>query len=95
VALAPGDAVLLLSDGVFEARSPAGDFFGWERMVTHVHSALRSGVRAPEVLRLLIREVIDFQGDDVRDDATLVIVRWEPDAAGAPTAPSAAHARTR
>ena len=94
VALAPGDAMLLLSDGVFEARSPAGDFFGWERMVTHIHSALRSGVRAPEVLRLLIREVIDFQGEDVRDDATLVMVRWEPDAAGAPTAPSAAHART-
>ena len=31
VALTPGDAVLLLSGGVFEARSPAGDFFGWER----------------------------------------------------------------
>jgi hypothetical protein len=93
VELAPGDAVLLLSDGVFEARSPAGEFFGWDRMVTHVHDALRAGVRAPEALRLLIREVIDFQEDDVRDDATLVIVRWEPEAAGAPTAPSAAHAR--
>ena len=95
VALAPGDAVLLLSDGVFEARSPAGDFYGWDRMVTHIHHALRSGIRAPEALRLLIREVVEFQGDHVRDDATLAIVRWEPEAAGAPAAPSAEHARTR
>ena len=95
VALAPGDAVLLLSDGVFEARSPTGDFYGWDRMVTHIHHALRSGTRAPEALRLLIREVVEFQGDHVRDDATLAIVRWEPEAAGAPAAPSAEHARTR
>ena len=87
--------MLLLSDGVFEARSPAGDFYGWDRMVNHIHRTLRSGIRAPEALRLLIREVIEFQGDDVRDDATLAIVRWEPEAAGAPAGPSAARARTR
>ena len=38
VALAPGDAVLLLSDGVVEARSPAGEFFGWDRMVTGIQT---------------------------------------------------------
>jgi serine phosphatase RsbU (regulator of sigma subunit) len=93
VSLAPGDAVLLLSDGVYEARSPAGDFFGWDRVTTRIHRSLQSGMRAAEALRLLIREVIEFQGDDVRDDATLVIVRWEPEAAGAPAAPSASRAR--
>ena len=94
VALAPGDAVLLLSDGVFEARSAAGEFYGRERMIAHAHRSLRVGVRPPEALRLLIREVIDFQGGDVRDDATLVMVRWEPGAAGAPAAPSADRTRT-
>ena len=34
-----------LSDGVFEARSPAGDFYGWDRMVNHIHHALQ--VRHP------------------------------------------------
>ncbi len=93
VDLAPGDAILLLSDGVYEARSPDGTFYGRDRVMAMARTLLTAGVRPPEVLRLVIRDVIDFQGDHVRDDATLVIVRWQPSAVGAPSAPDAAHAR--
>ena len=94
VDLAPGDAILLLSDGVYEARSPDGAFYGRDRVTAMARTLLTAGVRPPEVLRLVIRDVIDFQGDHVRDDATLVIVRWEPSVVGVPAAPDAAHART-
>jgi hypothetical protein len=93
VDLEPGDAILLLSDGVYEARSPDGTFYGLDRVMALARTLLTAGVRPPEVLRLVIRDVIDFQGDHVRDDATLVIVRWQPSAVGAPAAPDAAHAR--
>ncbi len=94
VYLEPGDAVLLLSDGVYEARSPAGDFYGLDRMMALARTLLTAGIRPPEILRLIIRDVIEFQGDDVIDDATLVIVRWQPSAVGAPSAPDVAHAHS-
>jgi serine phosphatase RsbU (regulator of sigma subunit) len=83
VQLDPGDALLLHSDGVAEARSPAGDVFGEERIAATAARLLDAGLKAPEVLRQVIRSAIDFQGGRVRDDATLVLLRWRPAAVGA------------
>jgi sigma-B regulation protein RsbU (phosphoserine phosphatase) len=94
VALSPGDTILLLSDGVFEARSPEGEFYGWDRMVAFAQRAFEEGLRPAEVLRRLIHDVITHQEGSVRDDATLVVVRWEPRAAEVFGAPSAANVRT-
>ena len=45
--------------------------------------------RPAEILRLCIRDLMTFQGTDVRDDATLVMVRYQPSAVGEPTGPRA------
>ena len=94
VELDPGDAILLLSDGVYEARSAEGDSYGWDRILAGVHDRLSAGDRLAEVLRRSIRDVVDFQ-DDSRpvDDATLILVRWRPDAVGEPDAPQASQTR--
>ncbi len=90
VQLAPGDALLLHSDGVYEARSPAGEDYGWDRMIELTHTLLATDVRPSEVLRRVIRDAIAFQCDDVRDDATLALIRWQPAALGLSSAPTAA-----
>ena len=76
--LEPGDCLLLYTDGVTEARTSEGDFFGLERLVdlTNRHASL---LLTPEaLLRQLVRDVRDHTGqDDLADDATVVVVRWD------------------
>jgi serine phosphatase RsbU (regulator of sigma subunit) len=74
VELAPGDALIVYSDGVTEAMNPSGDFFGEERL----RAALRGTAGQPvdivggHVLRLLA----DFVGEaPSHDDVSLVILR--------------------
>ena len=45
--LEPGDRVLFYTDGVTEARSPDGDFFGRERLVDLVSRNLAGGLHTP------------------------------------------------
>lgn len=76
IELQPGDQLVLFTDGVVEGRSPGGEFFGERRLVDHITRELDSGLPAPEVLRRLIRAVIDHQHDRLRDDATVMLVEW-------------------
>lgn len=92
VQLEPGDALLLHSDGIYEARSPDGEDYGWDRMIDLAQALFAVETRPPEVLRQVIHDAIDFQGDDVRDDATLAMVRWQPSIVGVPSAPRAENA---
>ncbi len=72
VALAPGDLVLGYSDGVTEARSPGGEFFGVEKLCQVVAAA------PPEpqpMIDAVLDAVDDFtQGGLQYDDLTLVAV---------------------
>jgi serine phosphatase RsbU (regulator of sigma subunit) len=70
---APGDSLLLYSDGVSEAINPSGDEFGEERLERLWN---RHGTGAPgEVVELLLKEVAEFRGRaDQNDDITLVVV---------------------
>lgn len=77
--LQPGDRLLLFTDGIVEARSPDGSFFGEERLVEQLARALDSDLPAPEAVRRLIRTVMEHQGDTLRDDATLMLVEWRGD----------------
>jgi serine phosphatase RsbU (regulator of sigma subunit) len=72
----PGDAVLLYTDGVIEARTPAGELFGLQRLTDLAEREAASGQPAEEVVRRLGRAVIDHQASDLRDDATLLLVQW-------------------
>ena len=51
--LQPGDLLLLYTDGVTEARSPEGDFFGLDRLVDLVVRNLAAGLPAPEMRRAI------------------------------------------
>ncbi|HSK96787.1 MAG TPA: PP2C family protein-serine/threonine phosphatase [Euzebyales bacterium] len=74
--LEPGDAVLLHTDGVTEARSEDGEFFGTERLADFVGRAAAAGLMPAETMRRLIHAVLDHQGGELQDDATLLLAQW-------------------
>jgi serine phosphatase RsbU (regulator of sigma subunit) len=74
--LEPGDAVLLYTDGVIEARTPDGEFFGLERLADLAEREAASGQPAEELVRRLVLAVLEHQGGGLRDDATLLLVQW-------------------
>ncbi|MEU6313649.1 PP2C family protein-serine/threonine phosphatase [Streptomyces sp. NPDC047014] len=76
--LQPGDRVLLYSDGVTEARSPAGDLFGEQRLADAVIRSMSEGAPSPEALRRLIQNLLAHQSSRLRDDATLMLAEWHP-----------------
>jgi serine phosphatase RsbU (regulator of sigma subunit) len=76
IALEPGDRVLLISDGVTEAASPAGQQFGSERLRRLI--AETSDQLPTEVVRRIARAVVDHCQVPLRDDATVVAVDWRP-----------------
>lgn len=84
-ALEPGDSVLLYTDGVVEARTAEGTELGLERLVDLLEREAAAETPPEETLRRLIRSTLDHRGGTLRDDATLVLLRWvEPETAGEP-----------
>lgn len=71
--LAPGESLVLYTDGVTEARSPSGEFFGEARW----ESLLRAGAALdPRALCAAAVERLDaFQGEERYDDLTLLVLR--------------------
>jgi phosphoserine phosphatase RsbU/P len=78
--LQPGDRLLMFSDGVVEARSRSGDFFGLERLGDLLDREESAGQPAPETLRRLIVAVLEHQQEMLQDDATLLLLEWGGDA---------------
>ncbi|HEX6523074.1 MAG TPA: PP2C family protein-serine/threonine phosphatase [Streptosporangiaceae bacterium] len=74
--LEPGDAVLLYTDGVIEARTADGELFGLERLTDLAEREAASGQPGEELVRRLVRAVLDHQAGGLRDDATLLLVQW-------------------
>ena len=74
--LEPGDMVLLYTDGVVEARSPSGEFFGVERLAELVCTQLAGGLSAPETMRRVVRELLTHHDGQLTDDATLLVLEW-------------------
>ncbi|MGZ8736884.1 MAG: PP2C family protein-serine/threonine phosphatase [Nocardioides sp.] len=74
--LQPGDMLLVYTDGVTEARSPDGEFFGLTRLVDIVTRNLAAGLPAPETMRRVVHALLDHQAGDLDDDATLLLVEW-------------------
>jgi serine/threonine protein phosphatase PrpC len=79
VRLEPGDSVLMISDGVTEARSAGGDLFSVERVGDLAVRALASGQNASETVRRLILDVLNHRGTSLEDDATVLLLQWRPD----------------
>jgi PAS domain S-box-containing protein len=71
--LMPGEALVLYTDGVTEARSPDGDFFGEERLRDLLRSC--SGLDAASLAGRIKNVVLDFQEGDPRDDLAVLVLR--------------------
>ncbi|MFF3907839.1 PP2C family protein-serine/threonine phosphatase [Streptomyces sp. NPDC001848] len=76
--LEPGDCVLLYTDGVVEARDADGTEFGLDRFTDFIIRSSAAGQRPAEVLRLLIHAILDYQRNQLRDDATILLFEWRP-----------------
>ncbi len=75
-ALEPGDIVVFYTDGVIEARSPAGEFFGAERLVDLLTRSLAAGLSAPETMRRIVHVLLEHHRSRLDDDASLMFVKW-------------------
>ncbi|MFF7561245.1 PP2C family protein-serine/threonine phosphatase [Streptomyces pseudovenezuelae] len=88
VPLGPGETVLLTSDGVTEARDPAGEFYA---LADEVARALAGDPRAVEPRRLvaLVRDgTLGHCGGRLLDDTTVFAVRRADERAGKGRRPS-------
>jgi serine phosphatase RsbU (regulator of sigma subunit) len=79
--LKAGELIVAYSDGVVEAQSPSGDFFGEDRLAR----ALAEGPADPQdVVNYLLEEIEAFTcGHTPYDDVTLLAASWSPDTARA------------
>ncbi|MEO5839516.1 MAG: PP2C family protein-serine/threonine phosphatase [Acidimicrobiales bacterium] len=76
--LEPGDCLLFYTDGVTDARTPTGDFFGVERLIDLTNRHASDLLKPEAILRQLIRSVSEHHGfENLADDATVVVVRWD------------------
>ena len=71
ISLAAGEAVILYTDGVTEARSST-DFYGDDRLAATITA---NGASATSLVGGILREVLAFQNGDPRDDIAVVAIR--------------------
>jgi PAS domain S-box-containing protein len=77
--LAPGDTLVLISDGIVEAMNAARDLYGFERLAARVSHAPRplseGGSTAQHIRDWILADVSAFAGTaEQQDDITLVVV---------------------
>jgi phosphoserine phosphatase RsbU/P len=75
---APDDYVVLLSDGLPEARSPEGEEYGYERLLATVTEAAALQPTPAELRNTIFNELSAFvRGELPADDSTLLVLRWK------------------
>ena len=75
--LAPGDMLVLLTDGFYEWDRPDGEQFGTERIADLIRQ--HHHLPTAEFIQVIYRSVVEFSaGTRQGDDLTAVIVRREP-----------------
>jgi sigma-B regulation protein RsbU (phosphoserine phosphatase) len=77
IALQPGDAVFVVSDGVVEAMNADGALYTLDRLSADLHAV--SGVGATDLVRKVVENVNAFTGTAPKaDDVTALALRWRP-----------------
>jgi len=71
--LMPGEALVLYTDGITEARSPDGSFFGEDRLRRLLGSC--AGCDAATFAERIKDDVLDFQKGDLHDDLAVLVLR--------------------
>ena len=74
--LEPGDSVLFYTDGVVEAHVPGQEEFGVDRLMDLATQHASDQLEPEEIVRHLVRSVLDHQSDLLPDDATVVLFQW-------------------
>lgn len=75
--LEPGDGVLFYTDGVVDAQAPGGEEFGAQRLADLIGQVISEGLQPGDAVRRVVRAVLDYKVSELRDDASMVLVRWE------------------
>lgn len=71
-----GGAVLIYTDGLIEARNPAGEMYGEDKLAWTFQDVLRSTTAAEQAGDELLSRLEDYCGDSAAsDDRTLIILR--------------------
>lgn len=78
VDLRPGDLLFFYTDGVIEARDRNGRQFGEDAMRDVLMERVTLGELPAEILRGLMRAVIEHQHERLRDDATAMLLGMHP-----------------
>jgi serine phosphatase RsbU (regulator of sigma subunit) len=76
--LEPRDRILLYTDGVTEGRAADGTPFGPQRLADFIIRHSSALLPPPETMRRLNHAIVDYQGGRLRDDATAVLIEWQP-----------------
>ncbi len=71
--LMPGEVLVLYTDGVTEARSPDGEFFGEERLLDLIRAC--AGCDAGDFASRIKGVVLEFQEGFPRDDLAILVLR--------------------
>lgn len=74
--LEPGDWLVLYTDGITEARDEHGSFFGLDRLEAFLERETAAGHPPPEMVRRLVRRVMEHQRELLQDDATILVATW-------------------
>ena len=69
--------MLFYTDGVTEAHTPERELFGLDRLSALLVQEAAGEQEAEELLRQMVRGVLKHQGADLRDDATMLLLRWD------------------
>ena len=74
--LAPGDVVVLFSDGVPEARNRAGDLYGYDAPKELLARIDTSDLEAEQIKDAIVEDVYRCCGSDrLSDDMTVVVIK--------------------
>jgi anti-sigma regulatory factor (Ser/Thr protein kinase) len=77
LAIDPGDAIFVCSDGVFEALNEKGELFSIERLTRELNAV--NGADPVEIVRVVKNAVDTFAGSAPKaDDVTALALRWRP-----------------
>ncbi|MFP8906133.1 PP2C family protein-serine/threonine phosphatase [Streptomyces atacamensis] len=74
--LEPGDRIVFYTDGITEARSPAGREFGLTRFTDFLIRHHADNLPVPETLRRLVHAVVDYHHGQLQDDAAVLLCEW-------------------
>jgi len=78
--LLPGESLVLYTDGLTEARSSDGSFYGEEHLEEFL--ATLGGVAPQDIAARVFEEVWEFSGGKLRDDVAILVIRLRVDSDG-------------